>query len=108
IQFARYAPLVSGRAGGTVILEVPPALTDLMTSLHGVEQVLKAGGALPPFDVHAPLLSLPRALGTTLATIPAETPYLSADPLRSEAWRRRLDADVPRRSGALRVGLAWA
>ena len=34
------------------------------------------------------MLSLPLALGTTLATIPAAIPYLHADPAQVEAWRR--------------------
>ncbi len=49
------------------------------------------------------MLSLPRAFGTTLATIPAAVPYLHADPALVRAWAARL----PRGPG-LRVGLAWA
>ena len=56
-----------------------------------------------PFDLHCPLMSLPRVFGTRLDTIPAQTPYLSAAPERVAAWRERL-ADLPGR----RVGLVWA
>jgi hypothetical protein len=42
---------------------------------------------LPPFDVHASLLSLPLLLGTTPETIPARTPYLAADPQLVERWK---------------------
>ncbi|HEY8873034.1 MAG TPA: glycosyltransferase family 9 protein, partial [Stellaceae bacterium] len=58
---------------------------------------------LPSFDLHCPLMSLPRVFGTTLDTIPAATPYLAADPARTADWRRRLAG-----LDGLRVGLVWA
>jgi tetratricopeptide (TPR) repeat protein len=104
LQFCRYAGLAAAR-GLRVILEVPQALWRLLAGLPGVAQMVVAGDPLPPFDLHCPMLSLPRALGTTLGTIPASVPYLSADPGQAEDWRRRLAS----RPGAdLRVGLAWA
>ena len=57
---------------------------------------------LPPFDVHAPLLSLPRLFGTTAATIPASVPYLFPDPILVERWRDRL-ANV----SGFKVGIVW-
>jgi len=60
------------------------------------------GETPPPFDCHAPLLELPRLLNTTLETIPADIPYLSAEPERVEKWKRRLAAYE-----GLRVGLVW-
>ncbi len=56
----------------------------------------------PPFDVQAPLLSLPHILGITLANIPAQVPYLSADPQLVERWRRELS---PIRG--FKIGIAW-
>src|SRR5205823_1975640 len=58
--------------------------------------------APPAFDVYAPLLSLPGLLATTAATVPAEVPYLFADPNLVAHWRREL---APVRG--LRVGIAW-
>jgi tetratricopeptide (TPR) repeat protein len=100
LQFCRYAPLVTTR-GGRVILAVQTALAELCRSLAGVETVVASGETLPPFAVHAPLLSLPRLLGTTPATVPATVPYLAADPGRTTRWREAL--------GGLgfRVGIAW-
>jgi hypothetical protein len=57
---------------------------------------------LPDFDVYAPLLDLPALLGTTLATIPAEVPYLFADPEEVARRRHELGPDP-----AFRVGIAW-
>jgi len=102
IQFCRYAPLVAAR-GARVLLEVPPPLKDLMASLAGVAQVISAPDKLPCFELHCPLLSLPLAFGTSLETIPAQTPYLFGIAAKTSAWRARLGArDKPR------LGLVWA
>jgi tetratricopeptide (TPR) repeat protein len=102
IQFCRYAPLLA-QHGARVILEVPPQLTRLAASLSGVAQVVETGRPLPAFDLHCPLLSLPLAFGTELATIPSAIPYLKADPDQSKAWKHRLGAKTK-----LRVGLVWS
>ncbi|AWJ87453.1 hypothetical protein TSH58p_29180 (plasmid) [Azospirillum sp. TSH58] len=101
IQFVRYAPLVAAR-GARVLLEVGADLVPLFRGLPGVERVFGRGEPLPPFDWQCPLLSLPRAFGTRLETIPAAVPYLTADPARTAAWRERLAGDD------LTVGLVWA
>ena len=102
IQFLRYVPLVASR-GGRVILEVPPPLLRLAERLQGAVQVFASGVAPAAVDFFCPLLSLPRAFGTTVATIPGEVPYLTVDPVAVAAWRRRV-ADLK----GLRVGLVWA
>jgi ADP-heptose:LPS heptosyltransferase len=58
---------------------------------------------LPAFDVHCPLGSLPLALKTDAANVPAPIPYLKADEARIESWRPRLEA-LPGK----RVAFAWA
>jgi tetratricopeptide (TPR) repeat protein len=103
IQFARYVPLVAER-GGKVIFACYPQLRRLLQGISGITTWLAPGEAIPPFDVHCPLLSLPRAFGTTLESIPAKVPYLSSEPTLSQSWQTRLAA-VP---SALKVGLVWA
>jgi hypothetical protein len=49
-----------------------------------------------------PLLSVPARLGTTVASVPAAVPYLSADPVRIEKWREVLAVH-----DGFRVGIAW-
>ncbi len=102
IQFMRYVPMVAER-GAEVILEVPAALDRLARGLAGAAQIVTVGGALPEFDLHCPLMSLPLVFGTTLESIPAAAPYLTPDPEAVAAWRRRFAA----RPGKA-VGLAWA
>ncbi len=101
IQFARYAALVAAQ-GGRVILECQTPLVALFEQLEGVAQVVARGDALPAFDVHAPLLSLPRIFKTDLASIPAPGAYLTADAARGERFAGLLDAK------RLNVGIAWA
>jgi tetratricopeptide (TPR) repeat protein len=102
IMFARYAPLLA-RAGAKVVLEVQPELKPLLASLDGVAAVVARGEPLPAFDVQCPLASLPLAMKTALATVPAEIPYLRADEARIAKWRERL---AP--LAAPRVALAWS
>jgi hypothetical protein len=42
------------------------------------------------YDYQSALMSLPFAFGTALATIPANVPYLHAEPARVSAWRTRI------------------
>lgn len=102
IQFCRYAPLVAAR-GARVILEVLWPQQELMRTLAGVTQVVAQGEPLPDFDLQCSLLSLPRAFGTGLATIPAETPYLRATASAVDHWNARLG---PRNRP--RIGIAWS
>ena len=62
-----------------------------------------AGERLAAFDWQTPLQSLPLVFGTTIKTIPADVPYLSAPPQRIEQWAKRLAGD-----SSFKVGLAWA
>ena len=101
IQFCRYVPLAAARM--RVVLEVPPALLRLMGTLAGPERVLALDTEKPAFDRQCSVMSLPRVFGTTLQSVPADVPYLRADPAKEAAWRQRLAA-LPGR----RVGLAWA
>ncbi|PMS21705.1 sulfotransferase [Trinickia dabaoshanensis] len=105
LQFCRYATLVA-KQGARVVLEVQPELERLLAGLAGVDELVRAGEPLPAFDYHCPLLSLPLALGTSVSTIPADTPYLFADPRASAQWRARIEAATHR--PMKKVGLVWA
>lgn len=74
-----------------------------MTGLAGTAQVLSAGDVLPEFDLHCPLLSLPRAFQTRIETIPSITPDLRAPAQKLMKWKSRLEA-----IRGLRVGLIWS
>ncbi|MGH7187061.1 MAG: glycosyltransferase family 9 protein, partial [Pseudomonadota bacterium] len=59
---------------------------------------------LPPHDLHCPIASLPLVVRTTVETVPAQFPYLDADPALAARWQAAL---APAADG-VRVGLAWA
>jgi len=102
LQMLRYAPLLAAR-GTRVLVEVPPSMAALAATLPGSVTVVTEGSAPPPFDLQCPLMSLPHACGTTLATVPADVPYLSAPDRDLQAWRERLGPARRRR-----IGLAWS
>jgi hypothetical protein len=101
IQFCRYVPLVA-RRGAKVVFEVQPALQRLLQGLPGAQAIVARGDALPRFDYHCPLLSLPRAFDTTLATIPPP-PGLSTAADLLQKWRARLPAHQ-----RIRIGIVWS
>ncbi len=106
IQMIRYVPFVLAM-GARIVLLVHPGLKRLIAEtayrcLDGVT-VVTEGDRLPAFDLHCPLMRLPLIFGTTVESIPADTPYLHADPDRVTAWRRRLD-ELP---AGLKIGIAW-
>ena len=103
IQFCRFVPLLKARDAATVALVCHPGLKTLLSTLPGVDAVYSIADDVPSsgWDFWSPPLSLPYRLETTLSTIPAQIPYLRADPDRVASWDARLPAD------GLRVGLAW-
>ncbi|HEY1982750.1 MAG TPA: tetratricopeptide repeat protein [Xanthobacteraceae bacterium] len=102
INFMRYAPLVAAR-GATVIFGVQSQLKTIAATVPGVALALGAGEPVPSVDFYCPLLSLPHAFKTELATVPANIPYVRPDSERLAKWQDRLAAN-----GRLRVGICWA
>jgi tetratricopeptide (TPR) repeat protein len=100
IQFCRYVAALAGLEAH-VMLEVQPPLLKLLQPLQGASQVLEPGTPAD-FDYQIPLLSLPLAFGSKLATIPAVTRYLASDAAKVAAWEIKLG---PR--ARPRVGLVW-
>ena len=99
IQFVRYASLVQQR-GGRVIVGCRASLLRLFSTVSGIDRPVAMGGRIPEFQLHAPLMSLPHLLGTTLETVPAQVPYLSAP-----QSHLKLET-VP--EGTRKVGIVWA
>ena len=62
-----------------MIVACQKPIAGLLASCPGVEQVVAEGSPLPEFAVYAPLMSLPMIFGTTLCSVPARVPYLTAD-----------------------------
>jgi Tfp pilus assembly protein PilF len=103
LQFVRYLPIVRERVA-KIILECQPTLVQLVESVSDGVTVIPQSSTLPPFDMHCPLLSLPKMFRTRLDSIPARVPYLAAAPSEIERWKRQVDHVGP----GLKVGLVWA
>lgn len=102
LQFIRYAPHVKAQ-GATVLLSAQSALREVLRDFPGVDRMLGPDDSLPHIDYYVHLLSLPGIFATALDSIPADVPYLRADPARVERWSKRLD-----QSKAFNVGIVWA
>jgi tetratricopeptide (TPR) repeat protein len=100
IQFARYIKLLQNR-GIEVILSVNPALIPLLETLTPPPVIIAQDAAPPPCDRHIALESLPYAFKTRLDSIPADIPYLKADPDRAAKWKEKLG------EGGFKIGIAW-
>ena len=103
LQFARYATLLAA-AGARCVIRCPEALAPLFATIPGVAEVSRDGEALPQYEAHVPLLSLPRVLGITAETIPATVPYIAVSDVKRAAAR----ATLARAGRAPRIGLCWA
>jgi tetratricopeptide (TPR) repeat protein len=101
LHFVRFVRRTAA-TGGPVVLQVQTPLTELLRGSLDVT-VISADEPVPRFDLHVPMMSLPHVLGTTLATIPAEVPYLKAAPARVAEWREKL-----RGYSGVKVGVVWA
>ena len=113
IMFARYLPLLAAR-GARITLACSPPLRPLFERVAGIEVLLapppeqplaKINLSLAEFDEWVPLLSLPYYFRTEFASVPAEIPYLSADPVRIAVWRERYEATG--RRGTPKVGFVF-
>jgi len=100
IQFYRFvAPLLA--RGAKVILSAQDALLRLLESAGPKVDLIGATALPPAFDYHIPLTSLPLALRITAATIPAEVPYLAAEPQRVAQWREKIGTK------GFKIGISW-
>jgi tetratricopeptide (TPR) repeat protein len=100
-QFCRYVPLVA-RLGGVVYFEVQHRLQRLMSTVDGVKLILTRGLALPEFDLHCALMSMPAIFKTDVHTVPMNIPYVRAWAWEVEEIRKRFPQQ------GMRIGIGWA
>ncbi|HEX2079968.1 MAG TPA: glycosyltransferase family 9 protein [Longimicrobium sp.] len=96
LQFIRYAPLVK-RIAAEVAVWAQPALLPLLRTARGIDRLLPLheGHVAFEYDADVEVMELPHVFRTTPDTVPADVPYLHADPAPL------------RTSGTLAVGIAW-
>jgi tetratricopeptide (TPR) repeat protein len=102
IQFSRYLKLLEDRHADVVLMAQPP-LHAIMRQMFPTFELLGPGDAPGDIDLHCPLLSLPLAFGTTLASIPPPAPPIRAEEARRAVFRARLGSKAKPR-----VGIAWS
>jgi len=91
--------------------EVQPELHRLFIASSSLPNVRfhRSGEKLPAFDVHAPLMSLPRLLGIQFETFHPFKPYLRPRGFEIDEWRRKLKAMTPEKyRKKKRIGIVWA
>lgn len=98
IRFTRALKALEAR----VVVQCQSAVAKLAATAPGVDQVIHRGEAIPDVDFQIPMLSLPGALKTTLATLDSQVPYLSVDARAHAHWQERV-----RSLGEFVVGIAW-
>jgi len=103
IQFARYIPMVAARCE-EVVLGCSAEMGPILQNVPGVKQYCHRWNDVPGHAAHCRLSTLPYLFHTNLETIPAQVPYLKADPARVAVWRERFATQLP---PGRRIGLAW-
>jgi tetratricopeptide (TPR) repeat protein/glycosyltransferase involved in cell wall biosynthesis len=98
IHFIRYAALVKQK-GGKVIIACHQSLKRLFEGVAGIDRIVSRPKDLPNFQVQAPLMSLPKILGTTWENLPVNIPYLS--PPQNAKFALEF-------SNQLKVGIVWS
>jgi hypothetical protein len=93
LQFVRFACPVK-RRGAKVIVACPEPLLRLVARCPGVDVVQDWYAPIPECDVHATLMTVPAILGTTLASLPGDFPYVSVDPATIDRWRPLVDQSL--------------
>ena len=106
IQFGRYIKWAAERAG-KIILACSPQLKRILRQIDPNMRLSITWSDITEFDAWIPLTGLPRLAGTVEERlIPADVPYLKAEPARVAQWKKKLDRLTP--AGLRRIGVVWA
>ncbi len=105
-QFVRYLPLLAERFTQIGFVCSQPTLRLMEWSFGDTVTLMnRMPTDFGDWDLQCPLLSLPRAFGTRLTSVPAHVPYLKVARAAQASWRSRLERAAP---GRLRIGISWA
>lgn len=102
IQFSRYIPLIN-KGSGKIILACSKPLIELMRTLPNCDDVIDMESATGKADAYAFLVSLPLIFSQWRQDIPANIPYLAADPTRVLHLASYFAMSTP----TLKIGFCW-
>ncbi|QXX75697.1 tetratricopeptide repeat protein [Methylovirgula sp. HY1] len=105
IQFSRYLPLLA-EAGVEITFFCRSKALRLLRSLPQAIRCVDYFGPEEHFDSQIALSSLVHASGTRVSTIPANVPYLTAEPALVAVWAERLAQSGNMQD--LKIGICWA
>jgi tetratricopeptide (TPR) repeat protein len=102
IFFGRFGPMLAARGFDLTIL-TRPSMQPLLSTLSGVTIATSADQlAQDPRPIRwLPLMSVAGMLDIRPATVPANVPYLSAQPQRMASWAARLG------TAGFKIGINW-
>ncbi|MGE0715176.1 MAG: tetratricopeptide repeat protein [Alphaproteobacteria bacterium] len=102
IMCLRWIPAAVARAGsGRVLLAVQEPLQRLVRATWPEVPLVAEGTPIPHYDVHLPLMSLPRLFAATPATLPPPVAFVLPEATRA-------GGSVTAGAGERRIGLVWA
>ena len=87
VQCMRYLPMLKAQ-GARCCSTAQGRWRRRFSRWRGIDRVIRHGEECPPYDVHAPLFSLPRLCGTTLETIPPLGPLTDCHEEWVASWRQ--------------------
>lgn len=102
IQFVRYIHNID-TSHCQIFFESPIQLFELLKSSFNNLTFIKKGDALPDFDYHCPIMSLPFALKKEVKKIPTNIPYLKISNEKIKMWE-----DQIKKTKKIKIGLAWS
>jgi hypothetical protein len=94
--------LIPGKAGPFARAKCPEKLAKLLANTPGIDHLVPQGKPTPDYDVYCARMNVPGLTATSVEAIPADVPYIFAEPSLIEHWKREL-AGTP----ALKVGINW-
>ncbi|TAN50250.1 MAG: hypothetical protein EPN21_09410, partial [Methylococcaceae bacterium] len=104
IQFCRFLPVLKELGASKVTFVCKPALKPLLQTLPGVDEFISKDDAanVPVHDYWVLFFSIPTCLKTTVDTVPAKIPYLSA----KDIYRQAVAAKLNHVDG-FKIGICW-
>ena len=100
LQYWRFIPRLLAM-GATLAFQGRPAMFELLRSSRWPVRFVAGNEAPGGFDLQSQLWSVPRLLGIRIEDIPADVPYISADPARVARWSGLC---AP---GVVNIGICW-
>jgi hypothetical protein len=106
LQFARLLPVLASR-GALVTFAVRAGLHRVLRTLDAPLRLVESAPADESYDFQSALMSLPCAMGMTLRTLPAQVPYLRAEPSLIAKWGERIGKSGLKIGAGLKIGICW-